>query len=35
MPMVPAPAKTAGMVNTPVPTMLPMTNAVAEGRPIT
>ena len=33
MPMVPAPAKTAGMVNTPVPTMLPMTRPVAEVRP--
>ena len=33
MPMVPAPAITAGMVNTPVPTMLPITNPVAEVRP--
>ena len=33
MPMVPAPAITAGMVNTPVPTMLPMTSPVAEVRP--
>ena len=33
MPMVPAPAMTAGMVNTPVPTMLPMTRPVAEVRP--
>ncbi len=31
--LVPAPAKTAGIVNTPVPMMLPMTSAVAEGRP--
>ena len=30
MPMVPAPASTAGMVKTPVPTMLPMTRPVAE-----
>jgi hypothetical protein len=30
--LVPA-ARTAGMVNTPVPMMLPMTRAVAEGRP--
>ena len=33
MPMVPAPASTAGMVNTPVPTMLPMTSPVAEVSP--
>ena len=31
--MVPAPASTAGMVNTPVPMMLPMTSPVAEVRP--
>ena len=31
--IVPAPAMTAGIVNTPVPTMLPMTSAVAEGKP--
>lgn len=31
--LVPAPAKTAGIVNTPVPMMLPITSAVAEGRP--
>jgi len=31
--LVPAPARTAGMVKTPVPMMLPMTRAVAEGRP--
>ena len=31
--MVPAPASTAGMVNTPVPTMLPMTSPVAEVSP--
>ncbi len=31
--MVPAPAITAGMVNTPVPTMLPMTSPVAEVSP--
>ena len=30
---MPAPAMTAGMVNTPVPMMLPITSAVAEGRP--
>ncbi len=30
---VPAPARTAGIVNTPVPMMLPMTKAVADGRP--
>src|SRR5437899_11492777 len=30
---VPAPAITAGIVNTPVPMMLPMTRAVADGRP--
>ena len=29
----PAPARTAGMVNTPVPTMLPMTSPVAEVKP--
>ena len=33
MPMVPAPAITAGMVNTPVPTMLLMTSEVAEVSP--
>src|ERR671928_160336 len=33
MELVPAPAITAGMVNTPVPMMLPMTSAVAEGSP--
>jgi hypothetical protein len=33
MPEVPAPANTAGMVNTPVPTMLPMTSPVAEVKP--
>ena len=31
--LVPAPAITAGIVNTPVPMMLPMTSAVADGRP--
>ncbi len=31
--LVPAPAITAGMVNTPVPMMLPMTSAVADGEP--
>ena len=31
--MVPAPASTAGMVNTPVPTMLPTTSPVADVRP--
>ena len=31
--LVPAPAITAGMVNTPVPMMLPMTSAVADGSP--
>ena len=31
--MVPAPASTAGIVNTPVPTMLPMTSPVAEVNP--
>jgi hypothetical protein len=31
--LMPAPARTAGMVNTPVPMMLPMTRAVAEVRP--
>ena len=31
--MVPAPAITAGIVNTPVPTMLPMTSPVAEVSP--
>ena len=30
---MPAPASTAGMVNTPVPTMLPMTSPVAEVSP--
>ena len=30
--LVPAPAMTAGMVNTPVPMMLPMTSAVADGK---
>jgi hypothetical protein len=33
IPMVPAPASTAGMVKTPVPTMLPMTKPVAEVSP--
>jgi hypothetical protein len=33
MELVPAPAITAGMVNTPVPMMLPTTSAVAEGSP--
>ena len=33
MPMVPAPAMTAGMVKTPVPTMLPMTRPVADVSP--
>ena len=33
MPIVPAPASTAGMVKTPVPTMLPITSPVAEVRP--
>ena len=33
MEIVPAPAITAGIVNTPVPMMLPMTRAVADGRP--
>ena len=33
MPMVPAPASTAGMVNTPVPTMLPITSPVADVKP--
>ena len=33
MPIVPAPAITAGIVNTPVPTMLPMTRPVADVRP--
>ena len=33
MELVPAPAITAGMVKTPVPMMLPMTSAVADGRP--
>ena len=32
--MVPAPASTAGIVNTPVPTMLPMTSPVAEVSPM-
>ncbi len=31
--MVPAPASTAGIVNTPVPTMLPITSPVAEVTP--
>ena len=31
--LVPAPAITAGIVNTPVPMMLPMTSAVADGSP--
>jgi hypothetical protein len=31
--LVPAPAITAGMVNTPVPMMLPITSAVADGKP--
>ena len=31
--MVPAPASTAGMVNTPVPMMVPMTRPVADVRP--
>ena len=31
--LVPAPAMTAGIVNTPVPMMLPITSAVADGRP--
>ena len=31
--LVPAPAITAGIVNTPVPMMLPTTSAVADGRP--
>src|SRR3954469_12919034 len=30
---VPAPAMTAGIVNTPVPMMLPITSAVADGSP--
>ena len=33
MPIVPAPARTAGIVNTPVPTMLPITRPVADVRP--
>ena len=33
MPIVPAPASTAGIVNTPVPTMLPTTSPVADVRP--
>ena len=33
MELVPAPAITAGMVKTPVPMMLPMTSAVADGEP--
>jgi hypothetical protein len=33
MELVPAPAMTPGMVNTPVPMMLPITKAVAEGSP--
>jgi hypothetical protein len=31
--LVPAPAMTAGIVNTPVPMMLAMTSAVADGSP--
>jgi hypothetical protein len=31
--IVPAPAMTAGIVKTPVPTMLPTTSAVADVRP--
>jgi len=31
--LVPAPASTAGIVNTPVPMMLPTTNPVAEVSP--
>ena len=31
--LVPAPASTAGMVNTPVPMMLPMTRPVADVSP--
>ena len=31
--MVPAPASTAGMVNTPVPMTLPTTSPVADVRP--
>ncbi|HEX4088514.1 MAG TPA: arginine deiminase family protein [Trebonia sp.] len=31
--LVPAPASTAGMANTPVPTMLPTTRPVADVRP--
>ena len=31
--MVPAPASTAGMVNTPAPMMVPMTRPVADVRP--
>ena len=33
MPIVPAPASTAGIVKTPVPTMLPMTSPVADVSP--
>jgi len=33
MELVPAPAMTAGMVNTPVPMMLPTTSAVDDVRP--
>jgi hypothetical protein len=33
MELVPAPAITAGMVKTPVPMMLPITSAVADGSP--
>src|SRR5579871_2216465 len=33
IPMVPAPAMTAGIVKTPVPTMLPTTSPVAEVSP--
>jgi len=35
IPMVPAPASTAGIVNTPVPTILPTTSPVAEVSPMT
>jgi hypothetical protein len=34
IPMVPAPASTAGIVNTPVPTMLPTTSPVADVSPM-
>jgi hypothetical protein len=33
MELVPAPASTAGMAKTPVPTMLPTTSPVADVRP--